>query len=111
MYAGAAALLYIAHGFALNIPRPALQVYLLALAGAYFVYCWTHGGQTLPMKTWRIRLRTCSGDALTLRTALQRYLLALLGLSLCGLTVLWALLDADGQYLHDRLVGTRLVRA
>ena len=91
------------------LARPALQLYLLALCGAYFVYCWTHGGQTLPMKTWRIRLVARAGGAVTLAAALQRYLYALLGLAACGLGFAWALIDRDRQFLHDRLAGTRLI--
>lgn len=35
-----------------NYPVRALfQIYLLAIAGSYFIFCWTRGG-TLPMKTW-----------------------------------------------------------
>ena len=29
---------------------------MLVVAAAYFVGFWSHGGQTLPMKTWHIRL-------------------------------------------------------
>ena len=91
------------------LARPALQLYLLALCGAYFVYCWTHGGQTLPMKTWRIRLVARAGGAVTLATGLQRYVYALLGFAACGLGFAWALIDRDRQFLHDRLAGTRLI--
>ena len=33
-----------------------LQLFLLALFAVYFLWCWLRGGQTLAMKTWRIRL-------------------------------------------------------
>ena len=33
-----------------------LQLFLLAVFAAYFLWCWLRGGQTLAMKTWRIRL-------------------------------------------------------
>ena len=38
------------------IARPLLQFYLVLLAGVYFVWQWRRGGQTLPMKTWHVRL-------------------------------------------------------
>lgn len=87
------------------------QVYLLAVAGWYLVWFWTHGGQTLAMKTWRIRLISASGGSVGSRQAWLRYGLALLGLAACGLGLLWALWDRDGQFLHDRLAGTRLVES
>ena len=34
-----------------GLPRLAFQVYVLAVCGAYFVFCWVRSGQTLPMKT------------------------------------------------------------
>ena len=89
--------------------RPLLQVYLLTVTAAYFVYCWTHGGQTLPMQTWRIRLVTCGGSAISPATGICRYLFAVLGFGLCGFGLVWALFDRERQFLHDRLAGTRIV--
>jgi uncharacterized RDD family membrane protein YckC len=40
-----------------------------------------------------------------------RACLALAGYLCLGITVLWALVDRDGQFLHDRIAGTRLVIA
>lgn len=91
------------------LARHLLQIWLLLLTGAYFVYCWTHGGQTLPMKTWHIRLVTAAGAAVPVRLAVKRYLLALVSLGTCGLGFAWALVDRDRQFLHDRLAGTRLI--
>ena len=61
------------------------------------------------MKTWRIRVVTRDGGALSVSVALRRYLLALISLGVCGLGFAWALVDKDRQFLHDRLAGTRLV--
>lgn len=89
--------------------RIALQLLLIALVGSYFVWCWTRGGQTLPMQTWRIRVVTAVGGELTATLALRRYLYALAGTLLAGVTFFWAFVDRDRQFLHDRLAGTRLV--
>lgn len=89
--------------------RHALQAWIVAVSAAYFVWFWTHGGRTLAMKTWRIRLvREEGGPVGTVRAA-HRYAIALLGLAAAGLGFAWALLDRDRQFLHDRLSGTRLV--
>jgi uncharacterized RDD family membrane protein YckC len=48
-----------------GLPRFVFQAYLLAVCGAYFMFCWVRGGQTLPMKTWRMRLVTADGQPLT----------------------------------------------
>jgi uncharacterized RDD family membrane protein YckC len=89
--------------------RSLLQGWLLLVLGAYFIYCWTHG-HTLAMKTWRLRLITIDGGAPSFRQALVRYLLAVLSLGVLGAGFLWALIDPQRQFLHDRLVGTRIVR-
>lgn len=86
------------------------RLYLGLAVAAYFLWFWTHGGQTLPMKTWRIRLVTADGSPVTAGRALLRLALAALGIGCFGLGLLWALWDRDGQFLHDRLAGTRLIR-
>lgn len=69
--------------------RHAMQYWQFFVLGIYFVWFWTHGGQTLPMKTWRIRLVTSEGLPVTTRRAIWRYLLAWLWL-LPGLLLAWA---------------------
>ena len=91
--------------------RHALQLWVLAVAGSYCVWFWSRGGQTLPMKTWGIRVVRWDGAPVGAARALHRYLLALLGLAALGLGYLWALADRDRQFLHDRLAGTALVDA
>lgn len=90
--------------------RHVFQLYLLGILFAYFSAFWLRSGQTLAMKTWRIRLVNADGGTLTFRQALLRFFLALLGLLLAGAGFWWALFDRDRQFLHDRIVGTRLIR-
>ncbi|MDP1646303.1 MAG: RDD family protein [Thiobacillus sp.] len=90
--------------------RHLFQAYILGVLFAYFSAFWLRSGQTLAMKTWRIRLVNADGGPLTFKQALLRFFLALLGLLLAGAGFWWALFDRDRQFLHDRIVGTRLVR-
>jgi uncharacterized RDD family membrane protein YckC len=108
VFAGGWTFLFFSRALDPAMARPLLQIYLLALGAAYFVYCWTHGGQTLPMKTWRIRVETRNGGAISWQTGIARYLLAVTGIGLCGLGLLWAVFDRERQFLHDRLAGTRI---
>lgn len=111
--------------------RSILQDWLFLVIGIYFVWFWTHGGQTLAMKTWRIRLVTADGKNVGIKRAIGRYLLAwiwiLPGLALAWTlgaknwmlvmiplanVLLWALtiyIDPERQFLHDRIAGTRIV--
>lgn len=88
--------------------RLSFQIYLLAVCGAYFVYCWAGTGQTLAMKTWGLRLVTAAGDPIAAPRALLRYLLAVASVG-TGLGLIWALFDREGRFLHDRLAGTRII--
>ena len=91
-------------------PRHLLQAYLFLVVGLYFVASWIRGGQTLPMKTWGLRITSAQGGAISVPRALARYLLAWISALALGTGFLWALFDRDGQFLHDRLAGTRIVR-
>lgn len=111
--------------------RHGLQAILVFAMTVYFLWFWTHGGQTLPMKTWRMRLETANGQPIKLKRAIGRYLLAWLWV-LPGLAAAWTLgaknwmlvlipaanvllwaltayLDPQRQFLHDRIAGTRIV--
>jgi uncharacterized RDD family membrane protein YckC len=89
--------------------RTALQIWLFALCGIYYVRQWTGYGQTLPMKTWKLRLLIRDGSSVTTSRAVLRYLIAVAGTLPLGLGFLWALVDRDRYFLHDRLAGTRIV--
>ncbi|HEU5315436.1 MAG TPA: RDD family protein, partial [Chloroflexota bacterium] len=82
--------------------RHVLQLWVLLVCGAYFTWFWTRGGQTLPMKTWNLRLVRHDGGPVNTGRAMHRYLLAVLGLVAAGIGFLWALVDRDRQFLHDR---------
>lgn len=108
-----------------------LQAVLFITIGAYFSWCWTRTGQTLAMKSWGLRVVGANGRPPGLGLAVLRYvlgwhlfvpsivvialfkahtlvdLMVLLG-GFC-LMLFTAKLDPKGQFLHDRLLGTRVV--
>ncbi|WP_322043019.1 RDD family protein [Paraburkholderia sp. J67] len=108
-----------------------MAVWIALIAGAYFVGFWRHGGQTLPMKTWRLRVVGPDGAPPAVSRAVLRYLAAwlwflpplalhpLLNLSVPHTLVLaaiwfvlWAAsarLSRERQFPHDRIAGTRIV--
>ncbi len=114
--------------------RAGLQAFLFLVLGAYFIWFWTHGGQTLALKTWRLKIVARNGQCMTPSRALARYLLcwlwflpSLLTIHLAGLSgagPITALVLAgmfvyasctyvtpQRQFLHDTLCGTRIVEA
>lgn len=90
---------------------PWFQAALLAVAAAFFGWFWTHGGQTVGMLAWKIRVVRADGGPLRWRDALARFAAAIVALAPLGLGLLWALVDPERLAWHDRLSGTRIVRA
>lgn len=90
-------------------PAWLIQVHLFLLLLLYFAWFWLHGGQTLAMKTWKIRVANADGGPVRPAQAVLRYMAAWFSLGVAGIGILWALVDRDGQFLHDRIAGTRLV--
>lgn len=103
----------------------------LALA-LYFIWFWTHGGQTLAMKTWQVRLLTQEGRPVGLWPACARFVLSWLWFMpawlgswlagwhqsklLFGAMLVWAIMYAaltrllpQQQFLHDVICRTRVI--
>jgi uncharacterized RDD family membrane protein YckC len=92
-----------------HLARALFQTYLLAVMLGFFSWFWLHGGQTLGMRAWRLRVVSQNGAPLRPRQALARFAWALPSLLLFGLGLLWVLVDQERLAWHDRLSGTRLV--
>ncbi|MBU1235679.1 MAG: RDD family protein [Gammaproteobacteria bacterium] len=88
-----------------------MRVYVFLCLALYFVWHWRGGRQTLAMRTWKLRIVTPEGEPSPLWRLALRYTLAWPSLALFGIGIAWALLDRDGQFLHDRLAGTRIIFA
>lgn len=85
------------------------RAWLVAVIWGFFAYFWTHGGQTLGMSAWRLRLVRADGGPPRLPDSLLRLACASLSLAPAGLGLLWVLIDRDGLAWHDRWSRTRLV--
>ncbi|HEX7080133.1 MAG TPA: RDD family protein [Gammaproteobacteria bacterium] len=86
------------------------QSSLGAVAMLFFTWFWTHGGQTLGMRAWRLRVVDAAGGPLGWGKALGRFFAALLSALPAGLGFWWAAIDPDKLCWHDRLSGTKVVR-
>lgn len=89
--------------------NPWFRLWLALVAPLFFLLFWHKGGQTLGMRSWRLRVVRNDGQPLTWRDALKRLLACLLSWLPLGLGFLWILVDRDRFAWHDRLSGTRLV--
>lgn len=68
---------------------------------AFFGWFWTHGGQTLGMRAWKIRAVGIAGQPLNWRQALIRSFVAMLGAAVFGLGFLWMLVDSRRRCWQD----------
>ena len=89
---------------------PVYVIYVYSVAFVFFGWFWTHGGQTLGMKTWGIRIVAMDGGPVRWSMALIRFLVALVSWIALGAGFWWCLFDRQGLAWHDRLSGTVLVR-
>jgi len=102
----------------------AFRIFVLLVLGAYFVWSWSEGRRTLPMKTMGARLTGARGEPPSVARALCRFVAAcamLLAATAAAvylhpaLAILllapatWSLIDRDHRALYDIACGTRLV--
>jgi len=90
-----------------SLHRFGLQLYLIAVICLFYLFFWVRGGQTLGMRTWRMRMVREDGSDLGLRDALVRLVWATLCLAPAGIGLLWMLLDRKRLTCYDRLSHTR----
>ena len=109
-----------------------LQAFLFVVLAIYFVWFWSHGGQTVAMRAWHVRLVMADGQPVSQPRAVLRYLASWVWF-VPALAVAWlaslhsatqifasmavgvvayallARLHPEHQFWHDALCGTRLV--
>ncbi|MGB1110319.1 MAG: RDD family protein [Gammaproteobacteria bacterium] len=88
--------------------NPFMTAFVLLVSLLFFGWFWTHGGQTLGMQTWRVKIESADGGPVSLKQAVIHFAASLLSWSALGLGFLWILLDSEKCAWHDRLAGTRL---
>ena len=89
-----------------NTEPKSLQFILWASSGLYFIYSWIHGGQTLAMKAWKLKLTSSNNSTWFY---FVRYLFATLGVILFFVSFLWAIFNNKNQYLHDYILGSEII--
>jgi uncharacterized RDD family membrane protein YckC len=84
---------------------------LLGIAIAFFCGSWSHGGQTVGMRAWKVRVVRADGAPLDWPLAIARFAAAVVGLLPAGLGFWWCWLDAEKRGWHDLWTRTRVVHA
>ncbi len=94
----------------LDYHNPFFRTYLFLICFLFYAWFWTHGGQTLGMRAWHLRVQRFDGSPITLWQALLRFLSAIPAWALLGLGYLWMLVDKNRLALHDRFSESVIVR-
>jgi len=87
------------------------QVYILGISFIYFAYSWRRGGQTIGMKSWRLRLQSSEPEKpeISWRQCLIRYSVSIFSWLLAGLGFLWTLFSPQHRSWHDLASNTHLI--
>lgn len=108
LFAATVPVLIATGGQAVGPNEPAYTAWLLAVSYVYLGWCWTRSGQTLGMRAWRIRVRTCEGRRLGWSRSFIRFIAAMVSIGAAGIGLIWVAFDRERLSLHDRLSATVL---
>jgi len=106
LFATTVLLLPFTEGEAIESGNILYSIYLFIIAFLFFGWFWTHGGQTLGMRAWGIRLEQLNGHDISWPQALHRFILMCMTL---GLGLLWCFTNKERRAFHDRLTGTHII--
>ena len=90
---------------------PLYTLYLIAVWFLYLAWCWRHGGMTLGMRAWSVRLVTGRGTRPSWAQCLSRFLVSLFSAAFIGLGFAWSLWDRERRTWHDLVSRSRLIRS
>ena len=140
LFLAMALLLLISGGYRLQAGNPLMTAYLLVISYVFFGWFWTHGGQTLGMRAWKLRIQQRNGDPVSWQQAALRFITALpawvvffIGISLAAgipltsrpwlqvlerlpgwlvlvIGIVWLILDQRPNSWRDKISGTRVMK-
>jgi len=140
LFLAMALMLLVTGGYQFQAGNPWITIYLLVVSYVFFGWFWTHGGQTLGMRAWKIRLQQHTGDPVNWRHATVRYVTALpawillfIGIALVAgiplhshswldqlsgpmawlillVGIVWLVVDQWPDGWRDKLSGTRVIK-
>ena len=84
--------------------------YMVTIVFGFFFGFWRKAGQTLGMRTWRIKLiDQATGNTVSFSQAFIRFAVAIPSLAFFGVGYIWLLFDKEKLSMPDRASGTRLI--
>ena len=99
--------------FNIHPAHPLFFVYqgcIYTISFLFYGWFWTHGGQTLGMKTWKFKITAVDGTNVNWIMALVRFIVAIISWLPLGLGYIWSIFDRNKRTWHDIASKTQLVR-
>ena len=108
LFVATALLLPLNAGEAFTTQQFFYPLYLLIISFLFYAWFWTHGGQTLGLRAWKIKVLTLDLKPISWKQALFRFAGAILSWGVFGLGFFWILIDKNHRSWHDNLSKTAL---
>lgn len=108
LFFATAILLPVNGGEAFSRQQIYFPLYLFFVSFGFYGWFWTHGGQTLGLKAWKIKLLTNNLQSISWKQAFIRFLAAILSWAFFGLGFIWVLIDKNQRSWHDIISKTGL---
>lgn len=96
-------------GEAIGANNPFFFVYLLGVAFIFYGWFWTHGGQTLGMRAWRVYLISGNNTGINWQQAFLRFVVGIFSWLPLGLGYWWLWISPDKLSWHDIASGSYLI--
>lgn len=87
---------------------PVFIAYLLAVSCFFYGWFWTHGGQTLGMRAWKVYIFGQQQEVISWKQAVIRFCIAIISWLPAGMGYWWQYLGKDKQSWPDYFSATRL---
>lgn len=110
LFLAAALVLLINRGEPVQSGNVVFQIYLVGVAFLFYGWFWTHGGQTLGMRAWHIKIQSVDGHPISWRQALVRFLVSAFSWACVGVGFLWIVFDPQHRAWHDLLSRSVVVK-
>ncbi len=96
-------------GEATSPDNPFFPLFIIALTYLFYGWFWTHGGQTLGMRAWKVYLVSHGSPGISWLQAAIRFGVAIGSILSAGLGFLWMWFSAEKRSWHDTASGSSLV--
>ncbi|NQY51361.1 MAG: RDD family protein [Piscirickettsiaceae bacterium] len=98
-------------GHAIPHNHPIFIIYLLTVSCCFYCWFWTHGGQTLGMRSWKIYIINNNRHSITWTQAFIRFFVAIISWIPLGMGYWWQYLGRNKLSWLDYFSATELYTA